>query len=183
MSSKVEQQARLRLVNGSFDRIAKLDFVQNKWILFDVWIDLLRKYNENNEEISSLGNASIKRLLRKSERFSENNHSPSGYYYRFRKKRKMVEGISQSKSIQAILVAGKGCELQYPTLHGTLTSSLSYLPPGLLLCSQTYPVLPYPMLVTPYPMLVAPYPMPPYPILLIAPYPLPLSLYPMLILL
>ena len=43
MKLRGEKLARSLLVNDSFDQVAKIPFVKNKWITAEAWLDLIKK--------------------------------------------------------------------------------------------------------------------------------------------
>ena len=81
--------AKVQAVDSSFDIVAKLEYVKDKWIDFDLYIQLMKTYSSGNEVLLSLTDQGVKRFLHKSPRISRNEDvSPMGYYYKDKYRRR-----------------------------------------------------------------------------------------------
>ena len=82
MKSKHERQLAKSIANTSFVEVAKLPFVQNKWISTRVWFELYKqKVNMNTELID---HSYFKRTLVATDSFVRNDlsiASECGYYW------------------------------------------------------------------------------------------------------
>ena len=101
---KHERKVLKNIVTGAFDALAKLPFVQNKWISTDVWFKLA----EQRLNICSEINESYFRriLFEKDSKISQNMSvtSADGYYAQSRKKN---DG-GKRQVVHAILVTEPG---------------------------------------------------------------------------
>ena len=83
MNHRTQKQANFRSVNTYFDRVAKLDYVKDKWISLDLIIQLIRRECSRNEEILNLNDSQIKSYIFKFDGLSHNDTiSAMGYYFR-----------------------------------------------------------------------------------------------------
>ena len=73
MNHRTQKQANFRSVNTYFDRVAKLDYVKDKWISLDPIIQLIRRECSRNEEILNLSDSQIKSYITKLDQLSHNN--------------------------------------------------------------------------------------------------------------
>ena len=136
MQRRFEQQARSRIVNTCFDRVAEIEELKNKWICVKVWLQILRQFftDNNHDDLLRLDDRCLKKFLLGSHRFARNNNvcpSPAGYYFRDRKKRKTMGSTTQTQSIQVIMVTDKG---QLPPISNTPWYSviITEVPPSFL---------------------------------------------------
>ena len=110
-----ERNANYALIYSSFEVVARLSHVQNKWLCLPVWIELMQMYTPEIELVNTLTNAMMKRAMKR-----ENNVSTSfteinlNVYYYGRAKLK-IKGKSQH--VDAILVTEPGA---LPQLSSTI---------------------------------------------------------------
>ena len=112
MKRKQDRNAYYSIINSSFHAVAKLPFVQNKWIIFPVWVELMNLHAPEVNSIEELTNSTFKRAMTNPKRnmvSSNLTHINSHGYYYARTKRK-IKGKSQY--IDAILVTEPGKLLQ-----------------------------------------------------------------------
>ena len=108
MKRKQDRNAYYSIINSSFHAVAKLPFVQNKWIIFPVWVELMNLHAPEVNSIEELTNSTFKRAMTNPKRnmvSSNLTHINSHGYYYARTKRK-IKGKSQY--IDAILVTEPG---------------------------------------------------------------------------
>ena len=67
-----ERNANYALIYSSFEVVARLPHVQNKWLCLPVWIELMQIYTPEIELVNTLTNAMMKRAMKR-----ENNVSTS----------------------------------------------------------------------------------------------------------
>ena len=107
MHLRGEKLARSLLVNDSFDQVAKIPFVQRKWIAAEAWFELIKK-EVPNCAITDISLRWFKTYLLNSGRFIQdsNFHSPDGFYARQRKMK--LDGMTTQKTITCFLVTEAG---------------------------------------------------------------------------
>ena len=83
MNMRGERLARCLLVNESFDQVAKISFIHNKWITAEAWLELIKK-EVPNCAIVDINLRWFKAYLLNSDKFILNSNypSPDGYYAR-----------------------------------------------------------------------------------------------------
>ena len=70
MSSKAGQKLRQNIILASFDAVGKMEYMRNKWILFDLWIEMIRRHctlsnSSWSEIVSNLSAKAIKNIFTK----------------------------------------------------------------------------------------------------------------------
>ena len=103
-NNKADQKLRRNIILTSFEAVAKIEEMKNKWFDSDIWAEMIRTYyntiNSNRQYdssmVSSLSNKQIKYILGKSQMMNVGNLSipnPNGYYMMSRRmtKRKHTE--------------------------------------------------------------------------------------------
>ena len=131
-NNKTDQKLRRNIVLTSFEAVAKIEEMKNKWFDSDIWAEMIRTYYNtinngrqcDSNMVSSLSNKQIKYILGRSQMMNVGNLSianPNGYYMMSRRvtKRKHMEESEEGNAqyiraeIQAILVTGKGISSGY----------------------------------------------------------------------
>ena len=117
MKRKIDRNAHYSLVNTAFHVVAKLPYVQNKWINFAVWVELMHLHtpevNTNERLTVSIFKRSITNAKRNMVSCNMTHVNEHGYYYN--RKRKVIQGKSQY--VDAILVTEPG---SLPQLSNTI---------------------------------------------------------------
>ena len=85
MTSRAERQAKCAVINASFDEVAKIPFVKDKWITSKAWFELIKK-EITNHVINALDVKQFISFLLKSGKIIENSEfvNMQGYYCRSR---------------------------------------------------------------------------------------------------
>ena len=81
MKLRGEKLARSLLVNDSFDQVAKIPFVKNKWITAEAWLDLIKKEMPNCA-ITDINLRWFTSYLLNSGNVIQNSNFPSPYRYK-----------------------------------------------------------------------------------------------------
>ena len=104
MNLRGEKLARSLLVNDSFDQVAKIPFVQRKWIAAEAWFELIKK-EVPNCAITDISLRWFKTYLLNSGRFIQDSNfpSPDGFYARQRKMK--LDGMTTQKTITCFLLS------------------------------------------------------------------------------
>ena len=107
MSKRSLQQARSLLVNECFDEVAQIEFVKNKWITANAWLDLIKKTIPNCG-INDISLVLFTRLLLSSRRFSENFNFATEYGFYSHSKRMRLDGLTTQQRVTCFLVTDSG---------------------------------------------------------------------------
>ena len=111
MSTKAQQMENRQLVLASFEKVTKLEYVKEKWVSIEIYIQLIREYNRGDNSVFSLTDSQIKNILIRSKRISESDSdlNPNGFYLRKRRpKKRQKTGGNTQPIIQAIYVTTVG---------------------------------------------------------------------------
>ena len=113
MGSRDQQEARRRVLCQCFDEVASFEYVKNKWIELNVWIQLIREYNRGrgNQLIANLDDITIEKILKRSHVLSHENvkkESANGYYYQYKRIGKRRRCKTQTLMIEGVLARTKG---------------------------------------------------------------------------
>ena len=116
MKRERERHSFYFIVCATFDQVAKLPYVQNKWISIGVWLELMKKHAKN-DVIDSLNQGGLKRVMTSSRTNKVSSDiriiNESGYYHQ----RTGVRVNGKPQSIDAIFVTEPG---RLPRLVHTL---------------------------------------------------------------
>ena len=107
MKLQGEDVARSLLVNESFDLVAKIPFLKNKWITTQAWFNLIKK-EVPNCAINDITLRWFTAYLLNSGKFIQDSNypSPDGFYSRKRKMK--LDGMIAQKTITCFLVTDAG---------------------------------------------------------------------------
>ena len=143
MKSKTERAAMYSLVFSSFDLVANLPHVQNKWISLQVWLELMKLHTLDLD----VNKSTFKRAMTndKINKTSSNLTivNDNGYY--FARSKVMIEGRYQN--VDAILVTTPGALPQRIQCISWRRAIIMHLPPSW--CTRTR--IPTPRAITPPP--------------------------------
>ena len=114
MKLRGEAAARSLLVNESFDLVAKIPFLKNKWITTQAWFNLIKKEVPN----CAINDVTLRwftaYLLNSGKFIQDSNYpSPDGFYSRKRKMK--LDGMIAQKTITCFLVTNAG---ELPPING-----------------------------------------------------------------
>ena len=114
MKLRGEAAARSLLVNESFDLVAKIPFLKNKWITTQAWFNLIKKEVPN----CAINDVTLRwftaYLLNSGKFIQDSNYpSPDGFYSRKRKMK--LDGMIAQKTITCFLVTDAG---ELPPING-----------------------------------------------------------------
>ena len=103
MSSQAERVARAKIVSASFDEVAAIPFVKNKWITSEAWLKLIQK-EVPNHVINSLDVRGFTSIILKYNGIIENSNMVNNNGYYCRSKFMKLTGMKAQKRILCFCV-------------------------------------------------------------------------------